>query len=85
LPTHEQDPELQRIRSQLAGDAAAALGWLVERVEEWRTEEPELCPGAPESKPTRRALRPPVGARCRRPMSDHGVGHGPAVAPAPRP
>ena len=79
LPTHEQDPtphELQRIRSQLAGDAAAALGWLVERVEEWRTEERELCPGDPESRPTRRALRPPVGARCRRPMSDHGVGHG---------
>jgi hypothetical protein len=80
LPTHEQDPspqELERIRSQLAGDAAAVLGWLLERAEEWRTDEPELCPGAPGSEPTRRALRPPVGAPCRRRVSDHhGVGHG---------
>ena len=80
MPTHEQDPspqELERIRSQLAGDAAAVLGWLLERAEEWRTDEPELCPGAPGSEPTRRALRPPVCARCRRRVSDHhGVGHG---------
>lgn len=81
MATQEQSPaeqELDRIRSQVAGDAAVLVGRFLARSDEWRTDEPETCPGSPEGEPTRRARRPSPTPRCRRRELDDGgrVGHG---------
>ena len=81
MPTQEQsasEQELDRIRLQVAGDAAVVLARLLERIDEWRTDEPETCPGSPEGEPARRVRRPSPTPRCRRRELDHGgaVSHG---------